>query len=201
MKRALRHQTIVGLCLVASAALAGCGSDAKTTSPPTSSETGECGSAGDAVVPTTEEGIVAGAQVFTGMSNNHVAGCVKYLQEPPVGGNHSGQWQACNYYDTPITTERGVHSMEHGAVWITFSPSIDAADRDKLRSLASNEYVLISQWGGTLPSSVVASAWGVQLRLTGVADPKLQQFVDAYANGAQTPEPGAPCRDGGLTDA
>jgi hypothetical protein len=44
-----------------------------------------------------------------------------------------------------------------------------------------------------LSTPVVASAWGKQLRLKSVDDPKLQEFIRAYRKGPQTPEPGAPC--------
>jgi hypothetical protein len=40
----------------------------------------------------------------------------------------------------------------------------------------------------------VATAWGKQLQLPSVNDPRLKQFVQAFENGPQTPEPGATCR-------
>jgi hypothetical protein len=47
-----------------------------------------------------------------------------------------------------------------------------------------------------LPSPVVASAWGKQLRLDGAGDPRLERFVSAFQQGPQTPEPGAACTGG-----
>ena len=47
-----------------------------------------------------------------------------------------------------------------------------------------------------LDSAVVASAWGVQLRLDSAFDPRLTEFIDWYAHGPQTLEPGAPCTNG-----
>jgi hypothetical protein len=43
---------------------------------------------------------------------------------------------------------------------------------------------------------VVASAWGKQLKLTSVTDPRIGQFITAYTQGPQTPEPGAACTGG-----
>ena len=39
----------------------------------------------------------------------------------------------------------------------------------------------------------MASAWGLQLKADSAADPAVAAFVQAYANGPQSPEPGAPC--------
>lgn len=166
-------------------AFVACGSDSKasTGQPP-------AGSAAQAL-----EAEPAGTKTFTDLARNHVDTPVEYPQTPPVGGSHSPVWQDCQYYDTSIPNERGVHSMEHGAVWITYSPDLSAADRQVLRDLAATgDHILLSQYAG-LPSPVVASAWGKQLQLQSVTDPELQQFVDFFQSGPQTPEPGVTCRD------
>ena len=87
-----------------------------------------------------------------------------------------------------------MHSLEHGAVWITYSPDTSQADRDVLKAIGEQgDHILISQYEG-LPSPIVATAWGKQLLLQSVSDPRLQQFVDVFQNGPQTPEPGVTCR-------
>jgi len=53
-------------------------------------------------------------------------------------------------------------------------------------------YVIVSPYPG-LPVPVVASAWGTQLKLPNVTDPRLAEFIATYAQGPQTPEPGAAC--------
>ena len=68
---------------------------------------------------------IAGLQTFEGLSANHVTSPVQYAQQPPVGGDHTGYWQNCGIYDEPIQPlEPAVHSLEHGAVWITYDPSL-----------------------------------------------------------------------------
>ena len=53
--------------------------------------------------------------------------------------------------------ERLVHSLEHGAVWITYQPDLPAAQIDVLRQLArSDEYLIVSPYPG-LPAPVVVS--------------------------------------------
>lgn len=138
----------------------------------------------------------AGVEEFEGLSQDHVQGVVDYSQSPPVGGPHAGTWQNCGPYDEPVTSEFAVHSIEHGAVWITYRDDLDDASITRISQLADDEpYVLASPWAGdeALPSPVVASAWGRQLKIDAATGDELASFVRAFAQGEQTPEPGAPC--------
>lgn len=82
-------------------------------------------------------------------------------------------------------------------MWITYRADLPAAGVAELAAAASGQpYVLVSPWAGELPAPVVASAWGRQLRLPTAGDPRLAQFVRAFEQGPQTPEPGAPCTGG-----
>jgi hypothetical protein len=140
----------------------------------------------------TTDGIVT----FSGLARDHVNGPITYPQVPPVGGPHNPVWLNCGIYDQPAPNENAVHSLEHGAVWITYQPDLPAADVAQLRSLVrGHTYVILSPYPG-LPARVIASAWGVQLRATGADDPRLAQFIKTYEQGPQTPEPGAPCNGG-----
>lgn len=136
-----------------------------------------------------------GVQTFQVPSRAHVQGTVQYPQDPPVGGPHNPVWMNCGFYSQPVTKEMAVHSMEHGAVWITYTAGLPADQVAALRALAARPYVLASPYPG-LDSAVVASAWGKQLRVDGTADPRLQAFVELFAHGPQTPEPHAPCEGG-----
>ncbi len=121
---------------------------------------------------------------------------MNYPQTPPVGGNHNAQWLNCGIYDQPVPNENAVHALEHGAVWVTYNPDLSAEDVQTLRDLMPSSYIVLSPYAG-LDAPVVASAWGVQLKLDGVDDPRLKSFIDVYRQGSQTPEPGAAC-DGGV---
>lgn len=128
-------------------------------------------------------------------SANHVTTPVDYEQSPPVGGDHNPIWLNCGVYDAAAPSENAVHSLEHGAVWVTYSPDLPADQVDALTSSLPSEYVIASPYKG-LPSPVVASAWGTQLELDGVDDPRLTEFVREYRQGPQSPEPGAACSGG-----
>jgi putative peptide zinc metalloprotease protein len=133
---------------------------------------------------------------FPVTERNHVQTPVIYTQDPPVGGNHAPIWQNCGFYDAPIVAENAVHSLEHGAVWITYRPDLSTDQVDTLRQLAGgNTYVLVSPYPD-LTAPAVASAWGLQLQLDSVEDPRLEQFVRAFRLGPQAPESGGPCTGG-----
>ncbi len=136
-----------------------------------------------------------GTQTFDVASRNHVTEPVNYPQSPPVGGNHAPIWQTCGYYSQPIPNERGVHVLEHGGVWITYRPSLPPAEVDQLRVVAADPYTLVSPFKD-LSAAVVASGWGKQIRLSSTKDHRLQQFIDDFRQGPQTPEPGARCTGG-----
>lgn len=137
---------------------------------------------------------IPGVETFEIDSATHTTDPVDYPQEPPAGGPHDPSWQKCAVYDAPVRNENAVHSQEHGAVWITYQPDLPESDREILADLAEGQlYVLISPYP-ELEDPVVASAWGAQLRVDDVNDPRLQAFIDRYAGNG--PEPGASCDSG-----
>lgn len=130
---------------------------------------------------------------YGSLSSAHVEGAVTYAQVPPAGGDHHATWMRCDAYSEPIPNERGVHSLEHGAVWITYSPDIDEQQLNLLRAtVRSQSYLLLSPYEG-LPAPIVATAWGLQIHLESADDPRLVQFIRNYRQGPQTLEPGAAC--------
>ncbi|HEY5230468.1 MAG TPA: DUF3105 domain-containing protein [Galbitalea sp.] len=133
------------------------------------------------------------------LEHDHVTSPVKYSVLPPVGGPHNPIWMNAGVYTKPVPTERAVHNLEHGAVWITYDPNLPAAEVTKLTAFVtrqtlipepaneigfsgeSNRYIDLTPWAtNSLPSPIVISSWGYQLRVTSPTDPRLQQFVDTF---------------------
>ena len=134
-------------------------------------------------------------------AGQHTTTTVQYVETPPVGGLHHPSWQNCGIYRTPIHNEHGVHSLEHGAVWITYRPDLPADQIQRLHDLASDDYMLLSPYPG-LPAPVVASTWNHQIRLERADDSRLPQFISRYKNNpSTTPEFGAVCYGGVSTTA
>jgi hypothetical protein len=126
----------------------------------------------------------------------HVDGDLHADSEVPAGGEHDPVWQNCGYYSAEIRSENAVHSLEHGAVWISYDPTLAPDDIDSLRGFVSrNEKVLVSPVPGQ-DSLVIVTAWTRQLRLDDVSDTRLGQFVNEFSGSPDAPEPGASCRGG-----
>jgi len=134
---------------------------------------------------------IAGVETYTVIAS-HREGPLTYPQVPPVGGAHNPVWTPCAFYDNAVPNEMAVHSLEHGAIWFTYRPDLPQDQLDLLAALArSRKDILVSRWDDGLPSPLVATAWGRQLKLTTAADARLADFVRLYAH--QSPEPTAPC--------
>jgi len=131
-------------------------------------------------------------QTYTYQAAEHTDDPVEYDESPPVGGPHEPVWEECGFYDDEIDQEKAVHSMEHGAVWITYDPALGPDAVDALKGRLSENYTLLSPYPDQ-SAPVVATAWNTQLLLDGVDDPRLDDFVTEYRQGPQTPEPGASC--------
>ncbi|KJY45692.1 membrane protein [Streptomyces sp. NRRL S-444] len=132
------------------------------------------------------------------LGRNHVETPVKYPMNPPVGGDHSPRWMNCNgdVYKNPVPEVNAVHSLEHGAVWVTYNEKAAKGDVDSLAgTVAKTPYTLMSpvkEQAGT----IMLSAWGKQLTVDKADDPRVAQFFTKYVQGPQTPEPGAACTSG-----
>ena len=134
--------------------------------------------------------------IDVGAAGRHTEESVDYDQSPPAGGEHNPTWQNAGYYPDPVRNETAVHTLEHGGVWITYSPDLPQGQVEELQQVAnSRECVLVSPYPD-LEAPVVASAWGKQIQLEGANDPALGRFVGTYLRGKQTPEPGAACTGG-----
>jgi len=162
-----------------------------------------CGGAGTSESHATRSGagLPRGTEVFAEPNHHHVTGTVRYNRTPPAGGPHNDVWLNCGVYSRPVRNEYAVHSLEHGAVWITYAPGLPSAGVARLRRfvrshyVGSERYLILSPYPG-LPASVVASAWGAQLRLSGPGDSRLAAFVSHFAGGNQGGEQGGPCSGG-----
>ncbi len=187
MKRTLLVAVPVSASALLLSACAASASDGGTTASP--APTGSASSSGTTVV--------SGERTYSGLVQDHVDGAVDYPQSPPVGGPHNPVWVACDgrVYDAAIPNEKAVHSLEHGAVWVTWAPTLAPADVEKLHALIEGvNYRLGSPYPG-LTAPVTVTAWGHQMGADSVDDPRIATFLDAYTNGPQTPEPGASCAD------
>ena len=115
------------------------------------------------------------------LTANHKSGPQTYKTSPPVGGDHNAAWQNCmgDVYDAPIANEHAVHSMEHGAVWITYKPGLPQDQIDALAGkVRGTEFMLMSPVDG-LSNNISLQAWGYQLKLDSADDDRIDSFIRA----------------------
>ena len=142
---------------------------------------------------------IGGVQTFDyPAGQEHVTTPVTYEQSPPVGGPHDGEWADCTgtVYDVQIRQENAVHSMEHGAVWVTYDPEAVSGDAlETLTAYADESGRMVSPNPGQ-DSPISLQSWNHQLKVDSADDPRIEQFADFLTyNQEFFPEPGASCEN------
>src|SRR6476661_10114172 len=127
---------------------------------------------------------IAGLKTYKyAAGQNHVTTPVTYKESPPVGGAHDPVWADCTgtVYSVDIRHENAVHSMEHGAVWITYNPDkVSKADVATLGKLVDGvTHRLMSPYKG-LDAPISLQSWNHQLKVSKVSDKRIKQFADFF---------------------
>jgi Protein of unknown function (DUF3105) len=133
-------------------------------------------------------------------ARDHKDGPLTFVTNPPVGGAHNPLWQNCmgDIYTEPIANEHAVHSLEHGAVWVTYKQGLEADEVDKLKSkVQGKDYMMMSPVAG-LDKNISLQAWGYQLKVDSAGDKRINKFIKALRLNASM-EPGAACSSGNTT--
>ena len=140
---------------------------------------------------------VPGVRVFLSPTHRHTPGRVDYGKNPPAGGDHNPVGQSCAVYTEQVPSERAVHSMEHGAVWVTYRPDLPT---DQIALLTARVDGVLFRMLSPFPGQdtpISLQAWGRQVTAETAGAPQVEAFLSAYTHGPQTPEPKAACS--GLT--
>ncbi|MFF1385659.1 DUF3105 domain-containing protein [Arthrobacter sp. NPDC058288] len=139
---------------------------------------------------------VDGEQDFPDQSRNHTSEPVSYPRTPATGGDHAPVWTNCGIYTTAVQQTQAVHSLEHGAVWLSYRPDLAKDQIAELTSLAGGQDYLLLSPVPDQASPVTVTAWGKQLSVDKSSDERIGAFIRKYRQGPQTPEPGAVCTGG-----
>lgn len=146
---------------------------------------------------------IAGIKTDDSLTRNHVDGqFIDYPDQsstPPMGGNHNPQLESCQVYTTPIANEHAVHSLEHGAVWVTYDPDkIKGKDLTTLTDeVKGDAYHMMSPYPG-LKDAISLQSWGNQVFVSSPTDKRVKKFLSLFTQPAWTPEPNQSCT--GITD-
>ena len=149
-----------------------------------------CSSGESEPVEVSTEEMLEEVEYLVITSREHTDENVDYPTIPPAGGNHLGIWHTCGIYKVELLDEAAVHSLEHGAVWVTYKPEIAKEEIIKLTTmLSSRSKILLSPHPEQI-SPIVATAWGRQLEIESSNDLRLEKFVDFFVDGEAAPEAG-----------
>ncbi len=137
-------------------------------------------------------GEIKGVKSFEN-EGEHKEGRLSYAQTPPTGGVHNPAWQNCGVYDRALYDEYAVHSLEHGAVWISYKTDLAGDQVAQLKQLAEGRTHTLVSPHETQQSPVVITAWNKQLAVDDASDPRIKTFLTKYEQGGDAPEIGASC--------
>jgi hypothetical protein len=142
---------------------------------------------------------IAGITTAQYEAGQHVPTPVAYAESPPIGGEHDSVWADCTgtVYDVDIRHENAVHSLEHGAVWITYNPDqVSTQDIETLAGLVDGESGrMLSPYAG-LDSPISLQSWNHQLKVDSADDPRIKQYADFLTRNPDFhPEVGASCEN------
>jgi len=144
----------------------------------------------------TIRGIPEGTEQLAVAAPEHVDGDLHDDGEVPAGGPHDEIWQNCGFYGTEVRSENAVHSLEHGAVWITYEPGIAEDQMQVLRGFTGGFDKVLVSLVTAQGSPIIVTAWANQLELTDAGDARLAQFVNEFEGSFDAPEPGGRCNGG-----
>lgn len=131
---------------------------------------------------------------FAGAVEAPVLPGLTLLAEPEH--EHGDEWLNCGVYREPVEAAQAHHSLEHGAVWISYRPDLPAAEVAALEErVQAQDYLILSPNPGQR-SPIVLTAWGVQLEARTARDPHVDKFIRHYRLGPTAPERGGACSGG-----
>jgi len=111
---------------------------------------------------------------------------VEYQTNPPTSGDHLAQAENWGVYDMEIDDKAGVHSMEHGGIWISYK-DISEEDITILKEIGKqNSQSMVVSPRSTNDNNVVIASWGKMMKLEAVDKVLIQKYIDTYKN--QSPE-------------
>jgi len=115
-----------------------------------------------------------------------------YNSNPPTSGPHWPQQAECKIYTQEVPDEAVIHSLEHGAVWISYKNKNDNKLVEKLTDFAKkNLNKLLLSPRSKNDSALAIASWGRLLKFEEFDEQQTNDFIKANKN--NSPEPLAPC--------
>lgn len=110
-----------------------------------------------------------------------------YNSNPPTSGWHYPTQADWGFYTNKLPDERGVHNLEHGGIWITYS-DVSEETRSNLRDVTQQypKSVIVTKRSEN-DAPIAAASWGQLLKLEAFDRDRIIEFIDQNRN--HSPEP------------
>jgi len=117
-----------------------------------------------------------------------------FNSNPPTSGRHFAKWTTAGFYDKSQEDGNLVHSLEHGAVIVSYKSDLPKDDVEKIKSFFSSVSVSkkIMVPRDNLDVPVALTSWGRLLKLQTIdatTEAKIKEFMET--NEDRGPEKGA----------
>ena len=109
-------------------------------------------------------------------------GSLPEVQDPPTSGEHYGDGVAGpGVHNEPVEDGLLVHSLEHGAVILSYDPEkLDEATIGQLKSTFTEKFqgkkIMVPRSGMSVP--IIMTSWGQILKLEQIDEAKMIEFMD-----------------------
>lgn len=108
-----------------------------------------------------------------------------YNSNPPTSGPHFAAPEEWGVYDKEIDDQILIHNLEHGGIWISYKPGIDAALKGELEAIAKDygRKVIITPRQAN-DSDIALAAWNHLDKFSAgeFSGKRVRDFVKAYRN-------------------
>ncbi len=81
-----------------------------------------------------------------------------YNSNPPTSGPHYGQTARSGFRDEIIPDEHIIHNLEHGDIWISYSPRVSDEIKKQLKKFGAAKVIITSREANETDIALVA--WG-----------------------------------------
>lgn len=123
-------------------------------------------------------------QTFEIQGAQHTPGCnigePPYNSNPPTSGCHDSKPASWGNYDQTLPDAVIIHNLEHGGIWISYQPDLEAKQVEQLKDMARRYRKIIVEPRGQNDAPIALAAWGRLQKLDQYDESAILKFIEAF---------------------